>query len=121
MRVVPVSLACCAAFLVVTITDAQAEVEKPTAELTVFPKKYALSIDKPPTMLRGDATRRGTVDGRLGETYLPESLNVNVGDKLWLTNPFTGQAIICDVARPHQAGTTFIGCLDNEPPFVIDE
>lgn len=121
MRVVPVLFAGCTALLAVTTTNAQAEVEKRTAELTLFPKKYALSIDKAPTMLRGNATRRGTVDGRLGGLYRPDGLSFGAGDQLLLTNPFTGQAMVCNVDHPPQAGTSFIGCLDNQQSFAIDD
>lgn len=68
MRVNPIALSCCAVLIGLTATTTvRAEAVKVTPELTVFTKDdQAKSDDSRPTVLRGDATRRGTVDARFG-------------------------------------------------------
>lgn len=69
MRAHPIALSCCAVLIGLTATTSvQAEAVKVTPQLTVFTKDddQTKTDDGRPTVLRGDATRRGTVDARFG-------------------------------------------------------
>ena len=78
MRAMPLSLTPmsftltgCAFLIGLTIVaNAQAEAVKVTPQLTVFTKDEARPADGLPTVLRGSATRRGTVDGRFGSLFV---------------------------------------------------
>ena len=118
MRVRSIALACSAAFLALPATNALAEVEKVTPELTVLTKRLVLSTDEPPVVLRGDATTRGTVDGRFGSLGDPIGLQIGAGDKLWFTDPATGRVIVCDERRTNRVGSRFIGCIEDQLPFA---
>ncbi|MEZ5934217.1 MAG: hypothetical protein R3F54_20225 [Alphaproteobacteria bacterium] len=123
MRVTPLALACCAALLGLTIAGtARADAVKATPELTVFSAKTTRSADGRPLVLRGSATRRGTVDGRYGSgSYAPAGLQFGAGAKLWMTDPETGRVIVCDERRTSRVGSRFIGCLEDRLPSTIYE
>ncbi len=70
MRAMPLALTCCACLLSpITTADVRAEAVKATPELTVFTEEQSSPADGQPTVLRGSATRRGTVDGRFGDGF----------------------------------------------------
>ncbi len=121
MRPIPAALTCCAlVFGLTTATDVRAEAIKVTPELTVFTKEQAPSTDNRPIVLRGSATRRGTVDGRFGdEAYEPTRFQFGAGDKLWLTDPISGDVIVCDERRSSRVGGRFIGCVEDQLPDAV--
>lgn len=118
MRVRSITLACSAAFLALPVADALAEAEKVTPELTVLTRDFIPPTDKRPVVLRGDATRRGTVDGQFGDLGEPIGLQIGAGDKLWFTDPATGRVIVCDERRSNRVGSRFIGCIADQLPFA---
>lgn len=122
MRTMPLALACSALLLSLTITaDARAEAVKVTPELTVFTKEQTPPTDGRPTVLRGSATKRGTVDSRYGGGYEPARFQLGAGAKLWLTDPISGEVIVCDERRTSRVGSRFIGCLRDRLPYAVYE
>lgn len=117
------ALAAFAAVLSLTAShvQAQTQAEKPTPQLTVFPKAFVAPSDEPPGVVRGDATRRGTIDGRFGSAFAPARFDIGAGDRLWLTDPFSGQVFVCDVRRTNRVGSRFIGCLEGRLPFALSQ
>ena len=77
-----------------TISAAQADAVKVSPHLTVFTKDRTVSNDGSPTVLRGSATRRGTVHHDRNRYFDP--IPVDVGSTLWLADPLTGELIACD-------------------------
>ena len=123
MRVLPAALACCTVlFGLATATDLRAESVKVTPKLTVFTHDQARPAgDRAPTVLRGSATKRGTVDSQLGEDYRPIQYQIGAGAKLWLADPESGRVIVCDERRTSRVGSRFIGCLEDQLPYEIYE
>ncbi|MGI9490722.1 MAG: hypothetical protein ACR2RF_33470 [Geminicoccaceae bacterium] len=122
MHDMPVALTCCALVFGLAAADARAEAVKVTPELTVFTEQQAPPADNRPTVLRGSATKRGTVDGRYGDAgYEPSRFQFGAGDKLWLTDPISGEVIVCDERRTSRVGSRFIGCLQDRLPYVVYE
>jgi len=121
MRVCSIALACSAVLFALSPLDARAEAEKVTQELTVITKELIPSTDAYPVVLRGDATRRGTVDGQFGEFASPAGLQIGAGDKLWFTDPVTGRVIVCDERRTNRVGSRFIGCIEDQLPFAYGQ
>lgn len=121
MHQMPIALALSALFLGLTVADVQAEAVKVTPRLTVFTDKPAASADGLPTVLRGDATRRGTVDGRFGAALQASRFQLGAGAKLWLTDPVSGDVIVCDERRSSQVGGRFIGCVADRLPYALYE
>lgn len=123
MRVFSTYVLCCAAlFGLTTTTDLRAESIKVTPELTVFTDDQSRPDgDNRPTVLRGSATKRGTVDSELGEDYQPARFQLGAGDKLWMTDPVSGRVIVCDERRTSRVGSRFIGCLEDQLPYAIYE
>ena len=65
MRAIPLCLSCCAVLIALAApNDLRAEAVKVTPELTVFTDEKTPPADGRPTVLRGSATKRGTVDSR---------------------------------------------------------
>lgn len=119
MRATPIVLSCSAVFLGLSIaTTVRADAVEATPELTVFTSEQTRPADGQPTVLRGNAIRRGIVDGRFGGAYEPTGLQIGAGAKLWLTDPATGQVIVCDERRTSRVGSRFIGCLEDRLPFA---
>ncbi|MDH3664044.1 MAG: hypothetical protein OEU92_29195 [Alphaproteobacteria bacterium] len=123
MRILPAALACCAALIgLATTTDLRAETVKVTPELTVFTHDQARPAgERAPTVLRGSATKRGTVDGQSGEGYQPAEFQIGAGAKLWLADPESGRVIVCDERRTSRVGSRFVGCVEDQLPDVIYE
>ena len=122
MPKMPIVPACWVAVVGLAVAaPAQAEAVKVTPEVTVFAKESTRSANGLPTVLRGDATRRGTVDARFGESYEPSRFQLGAGAKLWLTDPVTGQVIVCDERRSSRVGGRFIGCVADQLPYALYE
>lgn len=125
MRVIPTILACSAFLLVLAgpgiETGAQAEAVKASPELTVFTEEKARPADGRPTVLRGSATKRGTVDGRFGAAFQPSAFEFVAGEKLWFVDPESGALIVCEERRTSRVGSGFIGCIADGLPFGYDE
>lgn len=120
MRAIPVCLSCCAILIGLAATnDLRAEAVKVTPELTVFTNEKTRPADGRPTVLRGSATKRGTVDSRGVGFYEPARLQLGAGAKLWLTDPVTGRVIVCDERRTSRVGSRFIGCLEDQLPYDL--
>lgn len=121
MRPIPAALTCCTLVFGLTATaDVRAEAVKVTPELTVFTEEKAPRTDNRPTVLRGSATKRGTVDGRYGDSgYEPTRFQFGAGNKLWLTDPISGEVIVCDERRTSRVGSRFIGCLQDQLPYAV--
>lgn len=118
MHAMPFALACCAFFMSFTvIAEARAEAVKVTPELTVFTEEQISPADGRPTVLRGSATKRGTVDSRYGGGYEPARFQLGAGAKLWLTDPVSGEVMVCDERRTSRVGSRFIGCLRDQLPY----
>ncbi|MEM8951506.1 MAG: hypothetical protein AAGA21_13600 [Pseudomonadota bacterium] len=101
-------------------SDVRADAVKVSPQLTVFTQEQTRPENGGPTLLRGDATKRGTVDARFGgRTYEPTRFQVGAGDKLWLTDPISGEVIVCDERRTNRVGSRFIGCLKDELPDAV--
>lgn len=102
----------------ITPQVAHAEAVKVTPEMTRFSSEQAKpNDDGRPTVLRGSATRRGTVDGRYGRTYDPVDYQLGAGAKLWLTDPESGVVVVCDERRTSRVGGRFIGCVEDRLPY----
>lgn len=116
------ALACCGILLGLGLgaADARADAVKATPELTVFSGERTSSPDIA-TVLRGDAIRRGVVDGRFGEGYQPGGLQIGAGAKLWMTDPASGRVIVCDERRSSRVGSRFIGCVEDTLTFKIED
>lgn len=101
-----------AAMLSSAVGVAQAEAVKVSPQLTVFGSDRAASGAKPPTVLRGSATRRGTAYGGRGYERDLGPLPVGAGDTLWLTDPETGAIFACEPRRTSRVGDRYIHCFD---------
>ncbi|MGI9433412.1 MAG: hypothetical protein ACR2Q4_01030 [Geminicoccaceae bacterium] len=89
---------------------AQAEAVKVTPELTVFTNERLSAPDEGPTVLRGSASRRGTVHGDL-DYDLPERYQIGAGERLWVTDLLTGDLIACEPYRTSRVGSRYIRCF----------
>ena len=122
MRVMPLAVACCTALFALTAASVvSADTVRASSQLTVFTKEAADSADGLPTVLRGDAERRGLVDGRFGRPLAPSRFQLGAGAKLWLTDPLSGRVIVCDERRTSRVGSRFIGCLEDQLPYALYE
>ena len=93
------------------IGSAYAEAVKVSPELTVFTKEQASSNEGAPVVLRGSATKRGTVfDG--GNRYVDRGpVEIGAGSTLWLADPATGDIIACEPRRTSRVGSRFVDCF----------
>jgi hypothetical protein len=99
-----------------------ADAVKVTPRLTAFTKENApRPPDAAPTVLRGDATRRGTVDGRYGAFYEPSRFQLGAGAKLWLTDPVSGAVAVCEDRRTSRVGGRVIRCIEGYLPYSLYE
>lgn len=125
MRAIATVLACSAFLLTLAgpgmQTDARADAVKASPELTVFTDEETRPADGRPTVLRGSATKRGTVDGRLGAAFQPSAFEFVAGEKLWFVDPVSGAVIVCDERRTSRVGSGFIGCIADGLPFGYDD
>ncbi len=96
---------------------AQAEAVKVSPELTVFTKERAVSDQGGPTILRGSATRRGTVHHGGVQYRGSEPLQIGAGSTLWLTDPVSGEIIACEPRRTSRVGSRYIHCFDTGIPY----
>lgn len=112
MRLIPATVAASFIGLGFMAGIAQAEAVKVSPELTVFTKESTASTSDGPTVLRGSATRRGTVhsDGSYAGNSRP--FEINAGETLWLTDPETGLIIACEPRRTSRVGSRFVQCFD---------
>jgi len=99
----------------VTISAAHAEAVKVSPQLTVFTQEQTASEGNGPTVLRGSATRRGTVNS--GSRDDPGLVQLGVGSTLWLADPETGALIACEPSRTSRVNSRFVRCFDEELPF----
>ncbi|MGI9420548.1 MAG: hypothetical protein ACR2RA_22220 [Geminicoccaceae bacterium] len=107
-----------ALFGLVASSGVRAEAVKASPGLTVFNDQRTQSAnDDSPTVLRGSASRRGTVDGRYGKVREPVDYQLGAGAKLWLTEPESGRVIVCDERRTSRVGSRFIGCVEDRLPY----
>lgn len=86
-----------------TMATAQAEAVKVTPELTIFTADQATPSYGAPTVLRGSATRRGTV-------------HADAGYDLWLQDPISGEIIPCRVRRTAARDGRIIECPEDYLP-----
>lgn len=86
-----------------TTATAQAEAVKVTPQLTIFTADQAPASYGAPTVLRGSATRRGTV-------------HADAGYELWLQDPISGELIPCQVRRTSTRDGRFIECPEDYLP-----
>lgn len=98
---------------------ANAEAVKISPELTVFTDDRAEAPGSRPTVLRGSATRRGTVQGDGDRFYDTGRFQIGAGPVLWLTDPESGEVIACRRGRTSTVGSRFIDCLEGELPSSI--
>lgn len=90
---------------------ALAEAVKVSPELTVFTSDDSSQDAQGPTVLRGSATKRGTVHGG-GNRGGAGSYQINAGETLWITDPETGSIIACEPRRTSRVGSRFVRCFD---------
>ncbi|MGI9490883.1 MAG: hypothetical protein ACR2QF_00500, partial [Geminicoccaceae bacterium] len=96
-----------------TISAAQADAVKVSPYLTVFTKERTVSNDGQPTVLRGSATRRGTV--HYDKDRYP-AIPIDVGSTLWLADPVTGEFIACEPSYAGHSDDRYVDCFDVEEP-----
>ena len=119
MRVTSIAAACSAALIGIAASSAWADAVKATPELTVFNNEQTSPGNAEPIVLRGSATRRGTVDTKAGDLSDLSRFAFGAGDKLWLTDPISGEVIVCDERRTSRVGSRFVGCVrDQLPPEI---
>ncbi len=123
MRALPLALSCCMLLLgFAAAGDLKAQDTETGPGLTVFSDDRSDETDTRPTVLRGEATRRGTVEGDSeGRFYEQTGLQIGAGAKLWLADPVTGRVIVCDERRTSRVGGRYIGCLEDRLPFTVYE
>ncbi|MGI9509355.1 MAG: hypothetical protein ACR2QJ_08400 [Geminicoccaceae bacterium] len=120
MRAIPSVLSCCAVlFGLAAASDLRAEVVKVTPELTVFTDETSPSTDGRPTVLRGSATKRGTVESSDLGYIEPPQYQVVAGERLWLTDPENGQVILCNKRRTSRVGSRYVSCIKGRLPYTI--
>lgn len=122
MRATSIALASCCAIIGLTQSGmVRAEAVKVTPELTVFTNEAPSVNDGRPIVLRGSATRRGTVSGSVDEGSDLSRFAFGAGDKLWLTDPVSGEVIVCDERRTNRVGSRFVGCIRDQLPADLYE
>lgn len=101
---------------------AQAEAVKVTPELTVFTDEQVRVPGQAPAVLRGSATRRGTVHGDV-DPYGPERFQFATGSRLWVADLLTGDLIACEPYRTSRVGSRYIRCFGSKnklPPAFYE-
>jgi hypothetical protein len=122
MRATSIAFASCSVIIGLTLAGTvRAEAVKVTPELTVFTTEKTDASDGLPAVLRGSATRRGTVSSRAGDDSDLSRFAFGAGDKLWLTDPVSGEVIVCDERRTHRVGGRFVGCVRDQLPSDLYE
>lgn len=123
MRATPLAATACACLMgLIAAADVRADAVKLSPEVTVFTKERSRPAEGGPTVLRGSATKRGTIDSRFGGgSYEPTRFQLGAGAKLWLTDPVSGEVIVCDERRTSRVGSRFIGCLQDRLPDAVYE
>lgn len=99
----------------------KAEAVKVTPELTVFTTEETDANDGLPSVLRGSAVRRGSVSVGDGDGSSLSRFAFGAGDKLWLTDPTSGEVIVCDERRGNRVGSRFVGCVRDQLPSKLYE
>jgi len=122
MRALPLASFCLVSLISLGLaTDSRAEDSTETRGLIVFSdRQAAASNDGGPTVLRGSAVKRGTVEGA-GSGGRSAGFQIGAGEQLWFTDTSTGQVIVCDDRRTSTVGSRFIGCIEDRLPFTISE
>ncbi len=101
----------------ISLSPAQAEAVKASPNLTVFTKDQPSFGDRSPTILRGSATRRGTVY-RGDIDYADRApIDLGTGPTLWLVDPDTGDIIACEPRRSSRIGSRRVQCVDGPAPY----
>ncbi len=122
MRATSIALASCCALISLALPGmVRADVVKVTPELTVFTTETTSADDGRPAVLKGNATRRGTVSGTNDEGSDLSRFAFGAGDKLWLTDPVSGEVIVCDERRTNRVGSRFVGCVRDQLPAELYE
>ncbi len=93
------------------VGTAQAEAVKVSPELTVFTKERAAPSDGGPTILRGSATQRGTVQNGDRPYANRGPIEIGAGSTLWLADPVTGDIIACEPRRTSRVGSRYVHCF----------
>lgn len=116
MRSTIIAFAAGAISLGMIMGTAQAEAAKVTPNLTVFTKDQTTSNGQGPIVLRGSATKRGTVHG--SSSYDDRGpIEVGAGSTLWLVDPDTGDIIACEPRRTSRVGSRYVHCFDGPSPY----
>ena len=117
MRSTLAAIVAAAVSMGITLGAAQAEAVKTSPHLTVFTKDRPTFGDPSPTVLRGSATKRGTV--YRGDTDFRDRgpIEVGAGPTLWLVDPETGDIIACEPRRSSRIGSRQIQCIDGPSPY----
>ena len=122
MRAMSIAFASCSVIIGLALAaPSHAEAVKVTPELTVFTKEPAQVNEGRPIVLRGSATRRGTVSGRDDDSSRLSRFALGAGDKLWLTDPVSGEVVVCDERRSNRVGSRFVGCVRDQLPVELYE
>ena len=117
MRLTPAAFAAGLIGLGFTIGVAHAEAVKVSPELTVFTEESAGPNDGGPTILRGSATRRGTVHSGGGQYGDVSPVQIGAGSTLWLADPITGEIIACEPRRTSRVDSRYVHCFDGNAPY----
>ncbi len=120
MRATTIALASCSAIIGLSLAGTvNAEAVKVTPQLTVFTTTKTDVNDGLPSVLRGSAIRRGKVSSGNGDRSDLSRFAFGAGDKLWLTDPTSGEVIVCDERRSSRVGSRFVGCLRDQLPSKL--
>lgn len=96
----------------ITLSAAHADAVKVSPELTVFTKERAAPNVGSPTVLRGSATRRGTVHHGNSRYDERGPFPIGAGSTLWMNDPYTGEIIACKPRRTSRVGSRYVHCFD---------
>ena len=120
MRAMSIAVVSCSTIIGLGfVGSVKAEAVKVTPELTVFTNEEASPDDTLPSVLRGSAVRRGSVSVQNGDGSDLSRFAFGAGDKLWLTDPTSGEVIVCDERRGNRVGSRFVGCVRDQLPSKL--
>ena len=113
MRLTIIALAAGFVGFGITFSMAHADAVKVSPHLTVFTKDRSVSGDGSPTILRGSAIKRGTVNDDDGRYDDLGPVQIGAGSTLWLADPATGAIIACEPLRTSR----YMHCFDGDKPY----